>query len=220
MKLNFPLLDAPISLDKTTFLVLKDQVVFANIVKQVYQYSEESELKIFDKDYQSLKESEVMLVSDILGFEVNSSSVLKIIYSSLEEQLNEKTEIKSEIERLSSKITDLIAFECLENELDLAYDEITLLELVKALGVKIETQSDTIFEKCLEIIQVFKYLAKKKLLIFINSCSFFSKEEMSHIVEYIQLNNIHALFIEPREIYDFPQYIMDEDYFLMAKNMI
>ncbi|HEQ8945436.1 TPA: type II-A CRISPR-associated protein Csn2, partial [Streptococcus pyogenes] len=25
---------------------------------------------------------------------------------------------------------------------------------------------------------------------------------------------------EPRELYDFPQYILDEDYFLITKNMV
>ncbi|HER4326959.1 TPA: type II-A CRISPR-associated protein Csn2, partial [Streptococcus pyogenes] len=27
-------------------------------------------------------------------------------------------------------------------------------------------------------------------------------------------------FLEPRELYDFPQYILDEDYFLITKNMV
>ncbi|MEY1862268.1 type II-A CRISPR-associated protein Csn2, partial [Streptococcus pyogenes] len=26
--------------------------------------------------------------------------------------------------------------------------------------------------------------------------------------------------LEPRELYDFPQYILDEDYFLITKNMV
>ncbi|WP_444811512.1 type II-A CRISPR-associated protein Csn2, partial [Streptococcus canis] len=51
-----------------------------------------------------------------------------------------------------------------------------------------ETQSDTIFEKCLEILQVFKYLSKKKLLIFINCGSYLTKEELLKIREYIDLS--------------------------------
>ena len=52
------------------------------------------------------------------------------------------------IEKLVATITELLAFECLENELDLEYDEITILELIDALGVKVETLSDTPLKRC------------------------------------------------------------------------
>ncbi len=65
------------------------------------------------------------------------------------------------IENLANTITELIAYECLENELHLEYDEITILELIKALGVKIETQSDTIFESASEILKFSTSLVKR-----------------------------------------------------------
>ena len=168
----------------------------------------------------SLKESELLLITDILGYNINSPAMLKLIRADLEKQLNEKPEVKSMLEKLVATITELIAFECLENELDLEYDEITILELIDALGVKIETLSDTVFEKSLEIVQVFKYLSKKKLLVFVNVSCYLSEHELAKLVEYIQLHNINVLFVEPRKVYDFPQYVVDEDYFLSCENMI
>ena len=159
-----------------------------------------------------------MLITDILGYDINSSSILKMIHADLEDCFNSQPEVKSMIEKLAATITELIAYECLENELDLEYDEITILELIKALGVKVETQSDTIFEKCLEILQVFKYLSKKKLLIFINCGSYLTKEELLKIREYIDLSQQTVLFIEPRKLYNIPQYILDEDYFLIKEH--
>ena len=219
MKINFLILDEPIELSNATILTIEDVSVFSNLVRQLYSYTEESELKLFDKKLKSLKESELLLVTDILGFDVNSSSMLKLIHADLESQLNDKPEVKSMIENLANTITELIAYECLENELDLEYDEITILELIKALGVKIETQSDTIFEKCFEILQIFNFLSKKKLLVFVNSGAYLSKEEMQKLIEYIELSNQRVLFVEPRRLYDFPQYIFDKDYFLLAENM-
>jgi CRISPR-associated protein Csn2 len=93
------------------------------------------------------------------------------------------------------------------------------LELIKALGVQIETQSDTVFEKCFEILQVYNYLSKKRLLIFINVGAYLTKNEMEKLIEYIQLSNQVVLFLEPRRLYDLPQYVLDDDYFLMAENM-
>ncbi|MCC9712624.1 type II-A CRISPR-associated protein Csn2, partial [Streptococcus agalactiae] len=102
-------------------------------------YDVDEHLKLFDDKQKSLKATELMLVTDILGYDVNSAPILKLIHGDLENQFNEKPEVKSMVEKLAATITELIVFECLENELDLEYDEITILELIKALGVKIET---------------------------------------------------------------------------------
>ena len=220
MKINFPILDEPIEIKQATFLILEEQLIFSDVVKHLYHYSEEDELKLFDNKMKSLKESELLLITDILGYNINSPAMLKLIRADLEKQLNEKPEVKSMLEKLIATITELIAFECLENELDLEYDEITILELIDALGVKIETLSDTVFEKSLEIVQVFKYLSKKKLLVFVNVSCYLSEHELAKLVEYIQLHNINVLFVEPRKVYDFPQYVVDEDYFLSCENMI
>lgn len=104
--------------------------------------------------------------------------------------------------------------------MDLEYDEITILELIEALGVKVETISDTVFEKCMEIVQVFKYLSKKRLLVFINVAAYLSENEIESLIEYIGLNQLSVLFLEPRQVYNFPQFILDKDYFLNAENML
>lgn len=218
MKFNFPILDEPIELGKSTILAIEDVQVFAQLVKNFYQYEEDGELKLFDEKLKSLKTSELMLVTDILGYDVNAPSLMKLVHADLENQFNEKPEVKSMVEKLANTITELIAYECLENELDLEYDEITILELIKALGVKVETRSDTIFEKIFEILQVYKYLSKKKLLVFINSLSYFQKEEIALILEYIHLSHMTVLFLEPHQVDGFSQYILDEDYFLITES--
>lgn len=220
MKINFPILDEAITITNATFLVLEDQQVFSGLVKQFYQYNGDSDLKIFDSRLTSLKESELLVITDILGYNLNSTSMLKLIHADLENQLNEKPEVKSMIEKLVVTITELLAYECLENELDLEYDEITILELIEALGVKVETMSDTVFEKCMEIVQVFKYLSKKRLLVFINVAAYLSEKDIESLIEYISLNQLSVLFLEPRQVYNFPQFILDKDYFLNAENML
>ena len=219
LKINFPILDEPLILSDATVLTVEDITVFSSLVRYFYRYTEDDQVNIFDDKFKSLKESELMVVTDILGFDVNSAAMLKLIHADIEKQLNEKPEVKSMVEKLANTITELISYECLENELDLEYDEITILELIKALGIQIETQSDTVFEKCFEILQVYNYLSKKRLLIFINVGAYLTKNEMEKLIEYIQLSNQVVLFLEPRRLYDLPQYVLDNDYFLMAENM-
>ena len=219
LKINIPILDEPLILSDATVLTVEDVTVFSSLVRYFYRYTEDAQVNIFDDKFKSLKESELMVVTDILGFDVNSAAMLKLIHADIEKQLNEKPEVKSMVEKLANTITELISYECLENELDLEYDEITILELIKALGIQIETQSDTVFEKCFEILQVYNYLSKKRLLIFINVGAYLTKNEMEKLIEYIQLSNQVVLFLEPRRLYDLPQYVLDNDYFLMAENM-
>lgn len=220
MKLNFPLLDEALTLEKATILVVEDTAVFSRLVRNLYQYQVGSELKIFDEQFRSIKDFELMVVTDILGYDINAVPILKLIHADLENQLNEKPEVKSIIEKLANSITELISYECLENELDLEYDEITVLELIKALGVKIETISDTIFDKIFEILQVYQFLNKKRFLVFINVLSYLTVDEIQKTREYIELSNMNVLFLEPRKRKDFPQYVLDKDYFLLSENMV
>ena len=220
MKLNFPLLDEALTLDKATIFVVEDTTVFSRLVRNLYQYQVGSELKIFDEQFRSIKDFELMVVTDILGYDINAVPILKLIHADLENQLNEKPEVKSIIEKLANSITELISYECLENELDLEYDEITVLELIKALGVKIETISDTIFDKIFEILQVYQFLNKKRFLVFINVLSYLTVGEIQKTREYIELSNMDVLFLEPRKRKDFPQYVLDKDYFLLSENMV
>ena len=220
MKLNFPLLDEPLTVEKATIFVVEDTTVFSRLVRNLYQYQDGSELKIFDEQYKSIKDSELMVVTDILGYDINAAPILKLIHTDLENQLNEKPEVKSIIEKLANSITELISYECLENELDLEYDEITVLELIKALGVKIETISDTIFDKIFEVLQVYQFLNKKKFLVFINVLSYLTMDEIQKTREYIELSNMNVLFLEPRKTKDFPQYVLDKDYYLLSENMV
>ena len=220
MKLNLPLLDEALTLEKATIFVVEDTTVFSRLVRNLYQYQDKSELKIFDEQFRSIKDSELMVVTDILGYDINAAPILKLIHANLENQLNEKPEVKSIIEKLANSITELISYECLENELDLEYDEITVLELIKALGVKIETISDTIFDKIFEILQVYQFLNKKRFLVFINVLSYLTVDEIQKTREYIELSNMDVLFLEPRKRKDFPQYVLDKDYFLISENMV
>lgn len=217
MKINLPLFEKSIEISGATYLVLEDTESFSMLVKELYQYHEEGLVKLFDKQFKSLKPSEVLLVTDILGYDINSASVLKLIYKDLENQLNEVPEVKSKICQLTTEISDIMSNELLSNELDLEKDEITFLELFKVLGIQVETKSDTIFEKTIEIIQIFKFLTNKKLLIFVNTGSYFKKDEIEELIEYISLQQLDILFIEPKKVEGIYQNVLDKDFYMQLE---
>ena len=78
MKINFPLLDGMIEFDKTLILTIEDTETFSDLAWLLYSYNESSPLKLASDDFSPLKESQLMLVSDILGYNINTPSPLSI----------------------------------------------------------------------------------------------------------------------------------------------
>jgi len=222
ISINFDMLDEPLTVDGATSLILRNRNVFATLVEKFYQYNAENlELKVFDTKYKPLKEADLMVITDVLGYDPNSAAVLKSIYSDLEIQISEKPEIKTEIEAKLQEVTDLINKEILDFEIDLESTDTTLQDKFKAMGIRVEICTDTIFERTFEIIQVFKYLTKKKLMVLVNLATYLTTEEMSRICEYANLSNVDFLMIDTNEFEGVKnQYILDEDYVLLRRNMV
>lgn len=47
--------------------LVEDVTVFSSLVRYFYTYTEDDQVNIFDDKFKSLKESELMVVTDILG---------------------------------------------------------------------------------------------------------------------------------------------------------
>lgn len=213
IKLNISLLDTPIVIDGPLYFVIKNQPYFTKVVQELYRIDETNDIKLFDSKYNNLKSNDMILITDILRFDVNSSSIIKLIYTDLENQLNIDIETKTKIEFLTNQITTIISDELVDHNLDLIMDEITILELFKSLGIKIDVEQGSIFQKILTIIEVYKYLNKKKCLVFINVSVYLSINEMKSLLEFISLNQGDVLFIERYEMKGFSNYILDEDFY-------
>lgn len=220
--LNFDFLDEPIKLERFTELVIENRTVFTKVVQALYEYSDyEDYIQIFNEDYQALKANELMLVNDVLGFDINSATTLKLVYQDIIGQINDKPEVKSKIESYLNQAIQIIKDELVEFEIDLVSDEILLTEALKSLGVKIEIVSDTIFERFFEIIQVFKYLKAKELLVVINAGVYFSKSEIAAIAEYTELQNMNMLMINSAKYEGVKsRYVLDEDFVIMHEHMV
>ena len=107
IRIGLPLADEEIVVEGATLLSIELREALARTVEDFYRYDGEKRLKLADKKFKPIKESEVMIVTDILGYDVNSTAMLKLIYGDIENQLNEKPEVKSMIEKLTDTITEL-----------------------------------------------------------------------------------------------------------------
>jgi CRISPR-associated protein, csn2 family len=218
IRLNLPILDESIPIEGFTLFIIENREVLSHLVQMIYTYDEGSQLKLYDSELRTIKPSELIVISDLLGFSINSPSVVKAVQLDVLDQLNENIEQKNKLDLLLTQITSIVGSQCIESELNLTYNELKIEKVISALEVRVDTLSNTLFEQLFEVLQIFKYLVKKKLLIFINVASYFSEKELDAIKEFIELNQINVLFIEPRSVYNYPQYTLDED-FIIIKNL-
>jgi len=222
MKLNFNMMDEAIELNGATSLVIENKVVFAKLVESFYAYSPDgAEVKLFGDKYESIKQDDFMVVTDVLGYDINNASVIKLLYGDLESQIANNPELHTEIEDALGKVATLIIRETLDFELDLHFSELTMQKIFKALDIKVETSDLTIFERTSDIILIFKYMRRKKLLVFINLGTYLSPEQMLATVEHATLQNITMLLLD-NAAFDAPsnltQYVMDKDFVVIKTN--
>ena len=219
LSLNFNMLDTPVQLAPITSLVVENSRIFATLVQSLFNYHEDAvDVRIFDKQHNQLKAQELMLVTDILAHNVNTTTALRMIYNDLEDQISQDPASKTEIEDLLGQVLTRINRELIDFDLDLTVSEITLQGAFKALGVKIETSGETIFERVFDIIQICKYLPKKNLLAFINLSTYLIPKEMAQIVDYAQLQKINMLLLDNAPFHapeEMTQFILDPDFVLM-----
>ena len=218
IRLNLPILDESISIEGFTLFIIENREVLSNLVQMIYSYDEGSQLKLYDSEARTIKHSELIVISDLLGFSINSPAVVKAVQLDVLDQLNENIEQKNKLDLLLTQIISIVGSQCIESELNLTYNELKIEKIISALEVRVDALSNTLFEQLFEVLQIFKYLVKKKLLIFINVASYFSAKELDAIKEFIELNQINVLFIEPRGVFNYPQYTLDED-FILIKNL-
>ena len=218
IKINISVLDEPIEIKGLTSIVIEEKPLFSKFIQYLHEYSEESvDLKIFDKKYKNLKISELLVVTDILNFDFNQATISKLIMEDIFQLIADEPQLKDQIEQYLVDATSLIEKKMLDFEINLKCKEMDVELFIKALSVKVETEGNSIFERVLDIIQVFKYLSKKRLLVFINLGTFLTHHEIEIVEEYVELQNLSVLLVDNFDIRGVKkQTIIDEDFVVLT----
>lgn len=220
IKLMCDFLDKPINIENMTILTIENATSFSKIASELYYYSEDMKsLKIFKLNQENLKTSEVLTIFDILGFNINSTSFLKTVYSELENQIKDNVENRSKYEKLFYELEDLLREEIVDVDLPLELSSLQFQSLFKAMGIKIIVEEENIYKKILDIVESMAHFRKSKLICFVNTLAYITAKEMKELKEYISLSQLDVLFLEPRKVEGFRQALVDED-FVFFENMV
>lgn len=214
MKLNFPILDNSIELENATIFTITCPEIFGQIICDLYTLDENSRLKLFMENQKRLTANDVLVVVDVMIYNANTTVFQKRLIKDIEEQLNMELDKKLEIEGMLGKLFTLVEDEFINHELDIEIKPLVVTQLIKAFQPCVILEESSIYEKMIDVVKIYSYLRNvTKLLIFVNSASFLSKE-YAQLIQFVELNNVKTLFLESRLVLDQPQYILDEDYYL------
>lgn len=220
IKLMCNFLDKPINIENMTILTIENATSFSKIASELYYYSEDiKSLKIFKLNQENLKTSEVLTIFDILGFNINSTSFLKTVYSELENQIKDNVENRSKYEKLFYELEDLLREEMVDVDLPLELSSLQFQSLFKAMEIKIIVEEENIYKKILDIVESMAHFRKSKLICFVNTLAYITAKEIKELKEYISLSQLDVLFLEPRKVEGFRQALVDED-FVFFENMV
>ena len=211
------MLEEPVKIQGLTSVVIENKAVFARIVKDIYAYENDAQIdvRLFHDDQSKVTASEILPITDIINFDINSAQTLKVIYKDLEDTISIEPDKKTNIEDKLGEAWSAINKELIHFRLSLTMQKLTLPSIFKATNIKIETDCPTLLDKVLTIIEVFKYLPKKKLLIFIGLGSYLTAQEMETTREYVQLQNASVLLLDNNSFEIYQQTVVDEDFVTM-----
>ncbi len=178
-------------------LVIEDTKQFASFVRGLLEATnKENEKFELIEDFKKLDMSKnVEMIFDVFTIEANSSSILKKLYTELEEDLNSQDMYlkKVDLESLIANITDDLIY---RSRFSLSSGEISYQNLFKAITIEFDYEKTSVLERLTEYIKVSYELLGKKLFIIINLDSFLYEEELLELEKFLEYNDIKVLALQ------------------------
>lgn len=178
-------------------LVIEDTEHFTNFLRTLIEVSnkESEEIELID-DYDKLDISKTTdIIFDLFNIEANAGTILKKLYTELEEDLcSEDMYIKKlEMESVIANIVDELAY---RSRFSLKSDEINYQNFFKALLVEFDYEKTSILDRLTEYIKVSSELLNKKLFIIVNLDSFLTEEDLLELSNFLCYNEIKLLALQ------------------------
>lgn len=196
--------------------IIESPQLFSKYLYELYAQTEGREgcfvLSNDDKTLEISKCSELILQP--LSVNINDKKILNKLYVELEKlAFNEDMflltqEMRGKLQEyffnLEQRCTYSLAIE----------DDINILSIFKAVGIKCEKYLDDIFENLIEYIKIVSHLLNKKLFIFVNIRSYICDEQLKQLLKETAYTEVNILLIENKKrscLYDVAEYIIDCD---------
>ncbi len=204
--------------DSNAILVVENKKLFSSIIKDLYDFSYgncNGLVNIEDEEGRLVKCDKVIYVGDILEHDLNSRTILTKLYKNIDQELSCNIELSELLQNNINKINHIIVEQLNDINVDFTYELIpSNIPYIKALNVKINHTYKSIYEKLLNIIEIYSEMFHGYTLIIHNTFSIFDTHEVENMLKYIRYKKINVILIENEVISlcNVKYYIIDEDF--------
>lgn len=178
-------------------LVIEDTKYFSKFIKALMEtVNKESEEFELIEDYKKIDLSKVTkVIFDLFSLEANNATILKKLYTELENDINSEEIFnkKIEMESLAANIVDDLIH---MSRLSLKAGDINYQYFFKALAIEFDYDKNSIIEKLIEYIKVTADMLDIKLFIIINLDSFLTEEDLVELSKFLCYNEIKVLALQ------------------------
>ena len=176
------------------------QAVITDIYGQVQGNDGKSVVSVENKPLPFAKHCEIL--SQFIPFSLNKRSLVTKITQLLtaravaDEHFVETAELLAKVETIMYDLAFDLAFDL---ALDIEFHSITAEALIKATGVSLKEEYESLAEKVIDYMEMVNTLERRKLYILVNFRSYVSDEEMIYFIDTVLRRELNVLIIESTE---------------------
>ncbi|MCD8049565.1 MAG: type II-A CRISPR-associated protein Csn2 [Clostridia bacterium] len=202
IKLVHPQIERKIIFEENTFtgIVVENQKLFyrlmCDFVSQCGGSGGGFVLSENDAPIEMSKNAEI--VSQFVPFEINRKTLLNKIYSAFEKTaVNEAYYIKTQ--ELISEVERYVMDLSYEFSADFICDKIGAANIIKAAGLRLNEDYDSIIEKIIDYMEVVREFETERMYVFINMRSYFDDDEMSEFAKTAMNHKFKFMLLDSSE---------------------
>lgn len=179
-------------------LEVENRLLFKNILSNVKGLqSDNLDIAIFDNQKQLELGKDYACIVDFFDYEYFSKSIIAKLYKDIDLHYKNDVETQKKIYSINTKIFDFVKNILLDYDIEFDFDsELDMEDILKIVSLKPTEEKTQIASSLLNYISFIAQLKLYKLLIFVNSQSFFSKEELQEIIKIAGYRNVKLLFLD------------------------
>lgn len=178
-------------------LVIEDVGYFTKFLKGLIEASnkESEEFELIEglKKLDISKSSEIIF--DLFNIEANSASILKKLYTELEEDTNSEEVYSKKID-MESSLLNLVDDLIYRSRFSLKAGQINYQNIFKAIDLEFDYDKNSLIERLTEYINISSELLDKKLFIIVNLDSFLDQEDLDELESFLCYNEIKLLALQ------------------------
>lgn len=178
-------------------MVIEDIEYFTKLLKGLIEASnkESEEFELIEglKKLDISKSSEIIF--DLFNIEANSASILKKLYTELEEDTNSEEVYSRKID-MESSLLNLVDDLIYRSRFSLKAGQINYQNIFKAIDLEFDYYKNSIIKRLTEYIKITSELLDKKLFIIVNLDSFLSQKDLDELGSFLCYNEIKLLALQ------------------------